>query len=87
MNSSLSLTPDRIPLPQTVTAPKDLVALELLPTCNGTHTGRIAPVPQGTRLEICGQGFTDRTIQVRWEQGRLGFVFLQDVELREAAPL
>jgi hypothetical protein len=86
MNSDTSVIPDCFRLPQTVTVSKDIVAFELLPACNGTHVGRITPVPQGTCLEVCGHGFTERTIQVRWED-RLGFVFLQDVDLREAAPL
>jgi hypothetical protein len=86
MKSATSLIPHRFQLPQTVTVSKDIAALELLPTRNGAHTGRITPVPQGTCLEVCGHGFTERTIRVRWE-GRLGFVFLQDVNLMEAAPL
>jgi hypothetical protein len=83
MNPVVSLIPGYFPLPQTAIVSKEIAALELLPTHNGAHAGRITPVPQGTCLEVCGRGFTERTIQVRWE-GRLGFVFLQDVDLREA---
>src|SRR3954451_16622500 len=85
MNHNSPLFSDFLPLPQIITVPQDIAALELLPTPSGAHAGRLTPVPKGARLEICGRGFTERTIQVRWE-GRLGFVFLQDVEPLEMAP-
>ena len=68
----------------TFTVPKDISALELIPADSGVHSGQITPVPKGACLQICGQGFNERTIKVRWED-RLCFVFLQDVEPVEAA--
>jgi hypothetical protein len=60
------------------TASKDIFALELVPASNGSHSGGVRRVPKGANLQVCGNGFNERTIQVRWE-GRLCFVFLQDV--------
>src|SRR3982751_6078283 len=70
---------DSLSAQRTIIVSQEIAALELLPTSSGAHAGCLTPVPQGTRLEVCGRGFTERTIQVRWE-GRLGFIFLQDVE-------
>jgi hypothetical protein len=84
MNIQLHPFPDYSTVPGIVTAPKAISALERLPTQNGAHAGRITPVPEGTHLQVCGRGFNERTIQVRWE-GRQGFVFLQDVEQVETA--
>ncbi|HSU31293.1 MAG TPA: hypothetical protein VLJ11_08655 [Bryobacteraceae bacterium] len=67
-----------------LTISRDIFALELLPANSGAHSGGIRRVPKGAYLQVCGQGFNDRTIQVRWE-GRLCFVFLQDVVPAEAA--
>jgi hypothetical protein len=66
------------PAQGSLTISKDIFALELLPTHGGAHSGGVRRVPKGAYLQVCGQGFNDRTIQVRWE-GRLCFVFLQDV--------
>jgi len=63
----------------TLTTPKDISALELISTNNEKHSGQITPIPKNACLQVCGHGFNERTIKVRW-QGRLCFVFLQDVE-------
>ena len=44
-----------------------------------TRLGLIAQLPAGARLEVCGSGFNERTLKVRWE-GRLYFVFVQDLQ-------
>jgi hypothetical protein len=79
MNSNSQCLPQHEPVQGVLTVPQALSALELLPAHRGAHSGRITPVPKGTRLQVCGRGFNERTVQVRWE-GRVGFVFLQDVE-------
>ena len=66
------------------TASKDIFALELVPASNGSHSGGVRRVPKGAYLQVCGNGFNERTVQVRWE-GRLCFVFLQDVGPLESA--
>ncbi|MGA8028311.1 MAG: hypothetical protein WB992_14300 [Bryobacteraceae bacterium] len=42
--------------------------------------GVMSQLPEGADLEICGEGFNDRTIKVRWQE-QFYFIFLQDVEL------
>ncbi len=79
LNIYLQPSPEYSVRSNVVTAPKAISALERFPTHNGAHAGKITPVPEGTRLQVCGRGFNERTIQVRWE-GRQGYVFLQDVE-------
>lgn len=78
MNNSSYVDPPSCPASQTITALQHIATLELLPAAQGVHAGRITPVPKGARLEICGKGLTERTIQVRWS-GRPGFALLQDV--------
>jgi hypothetical protein len=79
MNDSLYFDHPSCPAQQTIMVSQEIAILELLPAAKGAHAGRITPVPKGAHLEICGKGFTERTIQVRWG-GHLGFAFLQDVE-------
>ncbi len=43
-----------------------------------TRTGLITQLPKDAAVELCGAGFNDRTVAVRW-QGGFYFVFLQDV--------
>ena len=62
---------------------KDISALELLSTNTGAHSGQITPIPKDACLQVCGRGFNERTIKVRW-QDRLCFVFLQDVDVEPA---
>ena len=71
--------PEFFPVQQTITVLNEISALELISNISGSHSRQITPVPKGACLQVCGQGYNERTIQVRWE-GRLCFVFLQDVE-------
>jgi len=60
---------------------KDVSALEILRRENVTgHFGVLAQITKGSRLEICGTGFNDRTYRVRFHD-RLFFVFRQDLGL------
>jgi hypothetical protein len=63
----------------TVTLKKDVSALEIVRRRNDTgHFGVLAQISKGSRLEICGTGFNERTYKVRF-QDRLFFVFNQDL--------
>ncbi len=79
MNIHLPSLPESVLRQRTFTVSKEISALELRPDSSGSYSGGITPVPKGACLKVCGQGFNERTIQVRWD-GRLCFVFLQDVE-------
>jgi hypothetical protein len=46
-------------------------------------SGRLGPItqlPETAQVEICGDGFNDRTVKVRWNNS-LYFVFREDLEL------
>lgn len=60
--------------------PDNIAALELFPADPGIHSGQITVIPKDACLQVCGVGFNDRTIKVRWDN-RLCYVFLQDVSL------
>jgi hypothetical protein len=45
--------------------------------------GTITQLPQSAHLEVCGDGFNERTVKVRW-QGSFYFVFREDVEIGAA---
>lgn len=44
-----------------------------------TRTGLITQLPKDASVELCGNGFNNRTVAVRWQKD-LYFVFLQDIE-------
>jgi hypothetical protein len=47
---------------------------------NGGRLGTITQLPQNARLEICGDGFNERTVKVRCKDS-FYFVFRDDVEV------
>ncbi|MBV9264632.1 MAG: hypothetical protein JO061_00540 [Acidobacteriaceae bacterium] len=81
-NPEALFIPECVTVQATITAPKEISALELVPTATGARLGHIASLPKGTRLEICGGGFNERTVKARC-QGHFYFVFLQDIETFE----
>lgn len=63
----------------TITLKKDVSALEIVRRKNASGPfGAPAQISKGSRLEICGTGFNERTLRVRF-QDRLFFVFRQDL--------
>lgn len=43
------------------------------------NMGTILQLPEGLRIEVCGQGFNERTVKVRTEGGYF-FIFLDDID-------
>jgi hypothetical protein len=71
------------PISSPITLSKIIAAINVRETEGGhARLGLIAQLPTGAQLEVCGPGFNERTLKVRWED-RLYFVFVQDVQ---AAP-
>ena len=69
----------------TITLKKDVSALEIVRRENAKgHFGGLALISKGSRLEICGSGFNERTYKVRF-QNRLFFVFRQDLGFEPSA--
>lgn len=62
-----------------ITLKKDVSALEIVRREDITGPfGVLAQISKGSRVEICGGGFNERTYRVRF-QDRLFFVFRQDL--------
>jgi hypothetical protein len=60
-------------------------AFEIVSCPDGTERcGPVCGLPPGTELEACGQGFNERTLQVRCGDRRY-FAFLQDLYLHRRA--
>ena len=63
-----------------LTLPKQISAIQMVPAGN-THgkLGLITQLPCGATVDICGDGFNERTAKIRYGQGYF-FVFLQDLQ-------
>ena len=48
--------------------------------------GMICRLREAANLEVCGEGFNDRTLKVRCGE-RYYFVFLQDLDLQQSWPV
>jgi hypothetical protein len=51
-------------------------------TTGEVRLGALTQLEPGTLLELCGAGYNDRTIKVRWSQ-EVFYVFRDDLDLRE----
>lgn len=45
----------------------------------GIHSGGLSELPKGAEVDLCGDGFNERTVTVRW-RGEFFFVYRQDLE-------
>lgn len=73
------------PISSPITLSKVIAAINIRETEDGhTRLGLIAQLPTGAQLEVCGEGFNERTLKVRWED-RFYFVFVHDVEAKPKA--
>ena len=72
----------------TYTLSQDILAMQLVSM--GGAEARLGPIlrlPKGTRIDVFGEGFNERTVKIRHE-GSFYFVFLADLEstFRKEAP-
>jgi hypothetical protein len=51
----------------------------------GGKLGLLSQLGPGVTVEICGNGFDDRTVKVRTANQQYYFVFFQDLTLQKAA--
>jgi hypothetical protein len=74
------LPPEHAAAPSAFTLSKPIAAINFHLTETGeARTGLITQLPKDAAVEVCGEGFNERTIAVRWKDG-FYFVFLQDIE-------
>lgn len=60
--------------------PKQVSAMQLLPAPGApARLGLITQLPSGAIVDVCGDGFNERTAKVRYCEGYF-FVFLQDLQ-------
>jgi hypothetical protein len=80
MNTDAFVIPDEPMVYETVRLSSSISAIELLPTENGRpRLGLLSRLPAGAMLQICGDGFDERTAKV-CVSGQYYFVFLQEIE-------
>lgn len=66
------------------TLAKRVAAIPMIPTENGrAKLGSISQLPLGAQVEVFGEGFDNRTLKVRFNDG-FYFVFSEDLELPRA---
>ncbi len=66
-------------LPKPRIMQKSICALRIVTDDDGARRlGMLTQIGQEAQLEICGDGFNERTVKVRW-QDTLYFVFRQDI--------
>ena len=66
---------------ETVALFKSISAIQLIAKEHGegSKLGLISQLGAGTIVEVCGEGFNERTVKVR-AHGQCYFVFLQDIK-------
>lgn len=58
---------------------KNIAAIELVAAENGKpHLGPVLQLPNGSLLDVCGDGFNERTVKIR-SNGKFYFVFRSDL--------
>jgi hypothetical protein len=87
MEPEIIVTTNLPAIEQSYTLRKNVPAIEILSSDYGelSRLGLMTQLPEGSRLDVGGPGFNDRTIKVRCA-GASYFVFLEDLEpLRKRA--
>ncbi len=60
---------------------KNAPAMQIIPDGSGKlRLGTLIRLPDGAEVEICGEGFDNRTVKVVWE-GSTYYVFTDDLQL------
>jgi hypothetical protein len=81
LNSEAVFVPHYYPPAEARVATARISAIPVLAAENGKRRlGTIMQLPQGAELQICGDGFNDRTVEVRWRDSCY-FVFRDDIEI------
>lgn len=68
----------------TYVLPRNLSAIQVIADGLGRiRMGTILQLPEGAEVEVCGEGFNDRTMKITWEGG-FYYIFIEDVEAGKA---
>jgi hypothetical protein len=73
--------PNTVPSGRTYVLSKNIRAIQITPEGEGEQAGLglIIQLPEGAELDVCGNGFDNRTAKVRCNDA-FYFVFLEDLE-------
>ena len=64
-----------------ITALNDpVIAVELIRTNRGGRLGGISRLPEGACLDVCGPGYNEKTVKVRWRD-KYYFVMRDDLPM------
>jgi len=79
VNHEALFIPDRLRTQQPYAIRHNIAAIELVGSAQeGARLGAVMQLPSGTRVEVCGSGFNDRTVKIR-SNDHYYFVFWQDL--------
>ncbi len=84
MSDEVLSIPDPVPSRQTFTLLRRISAIQL--TRVDKHRGKLGNIVQlqpGTHLNLCGEGYNEKTVKVQVE-GQFYFVFLEDLKTTES---
>jgi hypothetical protein len=77
----MTLYPSGSRSPQACTLQKNVAATHVSKDLKSY--GFLIEIPSGVQVEVCGVGYNDRTVEVRFD-GEFYIVFAQDIELGSA---
>jgi hypothetical protein len=78
----MTLFPSGSRSPQACTLQKNVAALRVSKDLKSS--GFLIELPSGVQVEVCGVGYNDRTVEVRFD-GEFYIIFAQDIELDSAS--
>lgn len=66
--------------------PRNVSAIQVIPDEIGRiRLGTIVQLPEGAEVDVCGEGFNDRTKKVAW-QGGFYYLFTEDLDAKSDPP-
>lgn len=79
MNENAPFIPSQTTADQLFSLSRSIAAIELIGNeREHPRLGAVMQLPNGIRLEVCGQGFDDQTVKVRLNS-KYYYVFVQDL--------
>jgi hypothetical protein len=79
VNSEALFIPERIRAQRAYAIRNNIAAIELVGSeKEGARLGAVMQLPSGSRVEVCGSGFNERTVKIR-SNDHYYFVFWQDL--------
>jgi hypothetical protein len=79
LNGDILSIPDCLVPERSHTLSRTIAGIQLVPGGGKGRLGNVVQLHPGSVLELCGDGYNDRTVKVR-SAGSFYFVFLQDLQ-------